>query len=176
MQKLLSILLIPSKNDENYLNKIIRNLGIHYHAPIFIPHLTIFADTIIEPETLKSIADEVFKSVKPFKVKVKKINHSEAFFKTVFIEFHLNKDLKNLFTILSKKTDKRAFSTFKPHISLIYKNMPEKERLKIIKTLNIKEEFEIGRVIINAPKEGEKDFLDVEHWQFLYEKTLGINE
>ena len=175
MQKLLSILLIPSKNGEDYLNKIIRNLGIHYHAPIFIPHLTILVDTMIEPEALKSIANEVFQNVKPFKIKTKKINQSEAFFKTVFIEFNMNKDLKNLFTVLSKKTDKRAFSTFKPHISLIYKNMPEKERLKIIKNLNIKDEFEIGRVLINAPKEGEEDFLNVEHWQFLYEKTLRVN-
>src|ERR1035437_480331 len=126
MKRLLSILLIPSKKDENYLDKIIRNLGIAYHAPVFVPHLTIIADTIIELKTLKSIVNEVFQNVKPFKIKVKKINQSEAFFKTVSIEFDLSNDLKNLFIVFSEKTDKRTLSTFKPHVSLIYyKNMPE---------------------------------------------------
>jgi 2'-5' RNA ligase len=175
MQQLLSILLVPSRNDEDYLGKIIRNLGIKHHTPIFIPHLTLFGDLIIEPGTLKSIVNEVFQNIKPFKIKVEKINQSEAFFKTVFIEFALNEDLKSLFTALAEKTDNRILSSFKPHISLIYKNMPEEEKLKIIGGLNIKSEFEIGKVVINAPKEGDKDFLNVERWQSLYEKSLGVN-
>jgi len=39
--------------------------------------------------------------------------------------------------------------------------MPKEDRLKIIKSLNIKNEFVINRVFINAPKERKKDFYDV---------------
>lgn len=173
MQELLSIWLVPSRSDEEYLTKIIHDLGANYNAPIFTPHLTLFDGIIIEPEALKSIVDDVFQNVQPFKIKVKGINESEAFFKTVFIEFELGNELETLFNAVSGKTDKRPFSVFKPHISLIYKIMPREEKLRIIENLNIKDEFEIDKVVINAPRINEKDFMDIEGWHSLYEKTLG---
>jgi len=173
MQQLLSILLVPTKDGENYLSKIIRDLGTRYQAPVFVPHLTLFGGIVMEPEVLKTIVGSVFENIRPFKVKKTKINQSELFFKTVFIEFELSEELQNLFMEVSKRTDNRNLSTFKPHISLLYKTMPEEEKLNIIETLNIKDEFEIGKVVINAPANPEdKDFLNVSGWRSLYEKPL----
>ena len=172
MDNFFSVLLIPQKDDKTYLSNIINNLGKDYDAPIFIPHLTLFGGIAIDFNKLKPIIDDVFKNAKPFTIKKLRINQSEAFFKTVFIEFDLDEELKRLFTVLSEKTDKRALSTFKPHISLIYKHMLEEEKLKIIETLNIKNEFEIAKVVICAPKEGDHDFLDIEGWRVFYKKRL----
>lgn len=172
MNNLLSVWLVPAKNDNVYLGNIINNLGKEYGSPTFDPHLTLFGNINIETEELKEAIDRVSNKIKPFKIKKTAISQSELFFKTVFIEFELNEELKNLFIALSRKTDNRDIATFKPHISLIYKTMPKEEKLKIIEKLDIKDEFLIDKVVVNAPKKGDKDFLNIESWRALYEKKL----
>lgn len=172
MDNFFSVWLVPQKEDENYLSNVIQELGKKNNSPIFTPHLTLFGDINIELDKLKSIIGDVFFNIKPFEIQKTRINQSEAFFKTVFIEFELNNTLKNLFTAFSEKTDKRNLSTFKPHVSLIYKTMPVDEKLNIIEKLNIKDAFTIDRVVITAPKEGEKGFLNVSGWRSLFTKQL----
>ena len=50
--------------------------------------------------------------------------------------------------------------------------MSDEEKLQIIESLNIKDNFTIGSIYINAPKNGEKDFLNVSGWQTVYKKEL----
>lgn len=172
MDDVLSVWLVPDEEDKKYLGQIIEDLGIRYNAPLFTPHLTLFGDLTIDLENLKAVVNEVFKNVKTFGIKKTRVNQSEKFFKTVFIEFEIDENLTNLFTAISRKTDNRDIYTFKPHLSLIYKIMTEKEKINIIKGLKIKDEFTIGSVYVNAPKKGSNDFMDVKGWRVLYEKEL----
>ena len=50
--------------------------------------------------------------------------------------------------------------------------MPENEKIKIVENLDLKKEYLIGSVYINAPKNSDKDFLNVEGWQTVYKKDL----
>ncbi|MGA2911835.1 MAG: 2'-5' RNA ligase family protein [Candidatus Levyibacteriota bacterium] len=172
MVNFFSVLLIPQEDDEVYLSNIIKKLGKEYHAPIFIPHLTLFGGITIDFDRLKSIIDNVFQNVKSFTIEKTGINQTEAFFKTVFIEFKRDENLSELFKTFSQKTDGRDLSTFKPHISLMYKILPEDEKSKIISKLDIKNEFTIGSVCVVAPKEGDKDFYDVDGWRIIYKKNF----
>lgn len=169
---LLSIWLVPKGNDLSNLSTIINDLADKYKSPVFTPHLTLFGDTKVDFQVLKSAVDEVFTNVKPFKVKSTGISQSELFFKTVFIEFNLDENLTNLFNNVSSKTDNRSIDSFKPHISLIYKMMPKEEKLKIIESLKVESEYTIGAAYIVAPKEGTDDFMDVEGWRILYKKSF----
>lgn len=172
MDTCFSVWLVPQKNDEKELTSIIDNLAKENDSPVFTPHLTLIGDTDIGFEDVKSAVDEVFANQPQFKIKAQGLNQSEAFFKTVFIEFEINDTLRNLFQAFSQRTDKRNIDNFKPHISLIYKLMPQDEKVKIINSLNIKDEYTIGGAYIVAPKEGDVDFLDVEGWRTLYKKRL----
>ncbi len=165
-----SVWLVPQEEKE--LSKIVKNLAQRYDSPAFIPHLTLLGGTTINFDDLRSTIDEVFEDERPFVIKKTKLNQSKLFFKTVFIEFELSDILKNLFTALSKKTDKSSVKNFKPHISLIYKLMPENEKLRIIKNLDLKNNFIVDSAYIVAPKQGDTDFLDVEEWIILYKKIL----
>ena len=172
MDNLFSVWLVPQRKEEKELNKIVKNLAKKYNSPIFIPHLTLLGNAMISFEALKSIVDEVFEDKKPLTIKKTKLNQSEQFFKTVFIEFELSDILKNFFIALSKKTDKSSVENFKPHISLIYKLMPESEKIRIIKSLDVKNNFIVDSAYIVAPKKGDADFLNVEGWRVLYKKSL----
>lgn len=172
MNNLFSVWLVPREKEEKELSKIVKNLTQKYNSPIFIPHLTLLGNVMTSFDDLKLAVDEVFEDKKAFTIRKTKLNQSEQFFKTVFIEFELNDILKNLFTALSEKTDKKSLENFKPHISLMYKLMPKDEKIRIIKNLDLKNNFTINDVYINAPKKGGTDFLDVEGWRVLYKKAL----
>ncbi len=170
MDNLFSVWLVPEEKDKEYLDKIIKRLAGKYSSPIFIPHLTLLPNAEININELKTAIEQVFQSVRPFKIKTERLNQSEAFFKTVFIEFELDEALKNLFLALSEKTDKRDLSTFKPHLSLMYKIMPEEEKIKIVNDLNTKDEFTIGSVMIN--KNDPNDYQNVNGWRIVYRKDF----
>lgn len=172
MKQLLSVWLVPKESDKNYLQTIIQNLAKEYDSPSFTPHLTLISDTNIKLNDLIKIIDEVFEKTKAFKIQKTNVSQSELFFKTVFIEFELNENLKTLFNNLSEKIDKRRIEEFNPHISLIYKKMSENEKLNIIKNLSIKNDFIIDKVVINAPGVGQNDFMDISSWRNVYEKKL----
>ena len=172
MKQLFAVWLAPQDNDKEYLQNIVNDLAVKYNAPKFIPHLTILGDTIIELEDLKKAIDNTFLSVKPFKIKTTKISQSDIFFKTLFAEFEKNDLLTKIFSDLEKNLPEKTEYIFNPHISLLYKNMPEKERIRLTKEINLKNTFTIDKVIINAPKNGDNDFLNIEGWQSAYTKIL----
>lgn len=172
MKELFSVWLVPQKDDEEELTNTVNNLATEHSSPIFNPHLTLIGDVSVSYENLKSAVDETALNQSEFTVKSAGLNQSEAFFKTVFIEFEINETLKNLFQTLSQKTDKRSIDTFKPHISLMYKLMPEEEKRKIIQSLSVKNGYTMGSLYIVAPKVGDSDFMDVEGWRILYKKDL----
>lgn len=165
-----SVWIIPEVKDREYLQNIINNLAIKYNSPVFIPHMTLSGDIRLSIDEIEFAVEEIFKNTKPFKIKKTRVNQSELFFKTVFIEFELDKNLKNLYSLLSGKIRKDDLFAFKPHISLIYKFMPEEEKLKIIEKLHIKNEFTIGSVMVN--KMDPDNYQNVKAWKIVYSKKL----
>ncbi len=172
MDDLFSVWLVTQENDEEYLSKMVKDLAHEYQSPTFTPHLTLLGGINSNFEDLKDAIDKTFDTIKPFKIKKTRLNQSELFFKTVFIEFELDENLQNVFTTLSDNTDKGSIEEFKPHISLMYKTMREEEKLKVIEKLSVKDEFLIDSVYIQAPKQGDHDFLNVEGWRIFYKKKL----
>lgn len=172
MKQLFAIWTVPQDKDKEYLQKIVDDLSQKYNAPKFIPHLTFLGDTIIELNDLKNAIDKTFLDVKPFTAKTIKVSQSEVFFKTLFVEFEKDNFFTNLFNNLKLNLPQQTDYVFKPHISLLYKEMPEEERIKLTKEIKIKDEIIIDKIIINAPKDGETDFLNIEGWQSLYTKIL----
>lgn len=172
MNNLFSVWLVPREKEEKELSKIVKNLTQKYNSPIFIPHLTLLGNVMTSFDDLKLAVDEVFEDKKAFTIRKTKLNQSEQFFKTVFIEFELDDNLKKLFKLLSSRTDNKSLKSFKPHISLIYKILPANEKIKIIKRVSIKNTFIINRIFIVSPKKGDDDFMDVKTWRILYKKNL----
>ena len=172
MENFFSIWLVPQDDDKLYLEKVIFKLANENYSPAFTPHLTICGDITITLEKLKSAFDNAFNQAKPFKIKKTGVGQSEDFFKTVYIEFEINQELRDLFLKLSEGTDKRLIENFKPHMSLIYKKMPKDEKLAIIDKLYLKNEYTIGAAYLTAPKKGKRDWYDVKDWRILYKKRF----
>jgi hypothetical protein len=120
---LVSIWLIPSPKDAQYIQAIINNLAATYQAPVFDSHCTLYSPTDLPAAELKQILEQSANNMKSFYVKKAAISHTENIWKTIFIEL-----LRS------------------PHISLLYKEIPDKKKEDIIRNLQVKNSFKMDKI------------------------------
>lgn len=173
MNTVYSVCLIPDKEGEAFLDSIIISLAQKYSTYPFIPHLTIYGATPASKEKINKAVDVALKNIKPFIVKVNRLNYSDDFKKTLFIEFEMNKSLQKIHSTLRSKLKSYKDYLLNPHLSLIYKhNLPDEEKIKIINSLEMKKEFTFGRCAIISATRSLIEETDVTDWQTVYEKIL----
>ena len=85
------------------MQSIVNRLAEDNNSPTFTPHLTLIGDVEIQLEPFRRAVDEVFEGINAFYIKATAVNFSEKFAKSVFIEFELDENLKNLFIEISKE-------------------------------------------------------------------------
>lgn len=172
MKDLLSVWMTFSKEDELYLQKIIVALGKEYGAPVFRPHLTIYGGSPSETMQGKEAVIKAIVGIKPFEVYLEKLDFTDDFFKTVFISLFDHPLLSHISWDLKQSLEPASGYSFKPHISLIYKELSTEKKQEIIKKLNIKESFTVQKITVSIPGSGKKDWRDIASWQTLFEKDL----
>ena len=161
-----AIWLTFSKNDRDYLKKIIDELAEKYQAPKFEPHITIYGLVDSEMILLESIAKEITLNHNSFPVEKSEILQSEELWKTVYVELKMNDQLKLIYKNLKRHFEKIVKYEFNPHISLIYKILSMEEKIKIINELDIKNKFMVNKLVV------QEFFPEVEKWKIVKEYNL----
>ena len=161
-----AIWLTFSKNDRDYLKKIIDKISEEYHAPKFEPHITIYGLVDSEIKLIDNIAKEAILNCNSFLVRKSEILQSDNLWKTVFIELKMNEHLESIHKNIKKHFEKISKYKFNPHISLIYKILPTEEKIKIINELDIKNEFRIENLAV------QKFFPEIEKWKIVKKYNL----
>ena len=137
------------KEDNNYLEHIIKDLATQYHSPFFIPHITVYGLVNTNIETIDNLILESIKDVKPFLIEKNSINYSDDFWKTLFIEIQQNQYLNSINKKITNGLSKFSNYEFSPHISIIYKKMNENEKKFIVRNLNVKNNFLVSKIVIH---------------------------
>ena len=143
---LISIWLIPALEDAQYLQAIINNLSTNYQAPVFSPHCTLYSPIDLPKAELKKILERSAKNMKSFYVKKTMISHTEDIWKTIFIELLRSSELEQLQQAVISQFQVEQPYEFSPHISLLYKEIPEKKKEDIIRNLQVKNSFKINKI------------------------------
>ena len=143
---MVSIWLIPTQEDAQYLQTIINNLAATYQAPVFNTHCTLYSPTDLPALELRKILERSAKNMKSFYVKKVMISHTENIWKTIFIELLVSPELEQLHQAVISQFPKEQPYEFLPHISLIYKEMPYKEKEDIIRNLQVKNSFKMDKI------------------------------
>lgn len=161
-----AIWLTFSKNDRNYLKRIIDEISEKYNAPKFEPHITVYGLVNLEMSLIDNIVSEVTLNHNSFSVKKSEILQSNELWKTVYIELKMDSNLESIHKNLKKHLEKISKYEFKPHISLIYKILSTEEKIKIINELDTKSEFIIENLAV------QKFFSDIEKWKIVKKYNL----
>ncbi|MFB5638056.1 MAG: 2'-5' RNA ligase family protein [Nitrosarchaeum sp.] len=161
-----AIWLTFSKNDRDYLKKIIDQIAEKYNAPKFEPHITVYGLIDSKMSSIDTVIKETTLNCDSFLVKKSEVLQSDDLWKTVYIELKMNEQMKLIHKNLKKHFEKILKYQFNPHISLIYKILSSEEKNKIINELKIKNEFRVDKLAI------QKFSPDIEKWEIVKEYSL----
>ena len=143
---MVSIWLIPAPADAQYLQGIINNLAATYQAPVFNTHCTLYSPTDLPALEIKKILEQSAKNIKSFCVKKAAISHTENIWKTIFIELLKSPELEQLQQAVISQFPNGQPYEFLPHISLLYKEIPDKKKEDIIRNLQVKNSFKMNKI------------------------------
>ena len=158
-----SIWLIPTKNDQAYLQNIVHGLSLEYKAPLFSPHCTLYSPIDIAKSELEEILDYVASGSSPLSVKIDKLKFTSNIWKTVLEN---SQQLIQLQQKLIREIPLPHQYDFSPHISLIYKSMSTRKKKGIIEKLSLKSTYKMDK--ISAVETGS----DVINWKNITEMKL----
>ena len=143
-----AIWLLPDEKDTRFLEAIINNLSQEFNSPKFLPHITAYGLVDIDLTIVEDAVENSIDEIKPFIVKKSGIGYSDDIWKSLFINIASNNELDLINSKLSYILGRYVQYKFSPHISLMYKNMEKMEKIKILESLRIKNEFEINKIAI----------------------------
>jgi hypothetical protein len=144
---------------------VIRILAKQFDAPSFKPHLTLCVAA--GEKSSRRLLSQIRSG--PIRLRVRRVEHSPRFTKTLFLRFTPNRSL----TRLAAEVGCNPKSLGDPHLSLLYRQLPAAIRRELAATIK----FPFRDVVFDAitvmsalsPVESHRD---IESWRILGTKRL----
>ena len=165
--------LIPAEPAHSFFQTAINDLARRYDAPVFEPHVTIHVGANRASEAESAIS-QAARASKPIRLKPLEIGHSSQFIKTLFVQFALNPDLRQLNEIIRNAARDLSHYELNPHLSLLYAKIPAVVRHELAASINVP----FSEVTFNAVKavrciSPTQNRPDVEAWRVILKEDLG---
>jgi len=128
--------LIPSEPAHSYFQEIINDLACRYDAPAFEPHTTIHVGADRADAAEKALAD-AGRECKLIGLTPLGIDQSDEFIKTLFVQFAMTAELRKINDIIRQVADDSSHYELRPHLSLLYKNLPAATRRELAVSINL---------------------------------------
>lgn len=166
----LSVWAVPSAKNRHKLESSIRDLVESHHAPFFTPHVTLFVAQVPFDEMAGCTAflGQTNDELHPFTLESQKVDESDFFWKTLFIQFGMTDELMNLYERLRNEFGKYAekpddIYKINPHLSLLYKDIPQTERQRMAASYTPPQTIEFDTLGYNI-QHPHTDPFDIPHW------------
>lgn len=162
--------LLPAKPERELFCTVIRILRKELRAPNFEPHLTLFVAT-----KEGQPAGQALRLIRsgPIRLKVRGVAYSSKFTKTLFVRFKSSPALRKLTTDLGRAIKFSAKSPADPHVSLLYKKVPQRVKKELAGAIKLpirSVRFDsIVAVRLTLPV---RTGADVESWRIIASKKL----
>lgn len=168
----ISFWLVPSRHDRRLLTGLINRLADRYGAPRFMPHITLHSTQIAENESPLQVLESATKGMSPFKLELLDVDHGPDRFKSIYIRLDCN-PVAPLTAALRASCRHPGSYQFDGHLSLLYLQLPAKERVKISLSLQLPQgPLCFDSVIAITPGPGQNTFDDVRQWRIVAQVGL----
>jgi 2'-5' RNA ligase len=164
--------LMPAEPARSSFQTFIQDLVRRYDAPVFEPHVTTHVGANHANAAEKALS-KAARECQPINLKALGIDHSDEFIKTLFVQFAPNRNLWQLNAIIRNATQDSSHYELKPHLSLLYKNIPAVARCELANSINLP----FAEVTFDALKavrciSPTQNRADVEAWRVVARKQL----
>jgi hypothetical protein len=128
--------LVPAEPARTFFASITRELAARFPAPVFEPHLTVYAGPggAVDPNEVLSRA---LAEHGPLQLSVRDVRSSDQFTKTVFVQFEDDPRLAEISFALRRASADDANYELNPHLSLIYKTMETAVKSELANSIRI---------------------------------------
>ena len=164
--------LVPAEPARSYFDSLIRNLAARYDAPVFEPHMTIYT-TGRSDKNAADLLQRVLTASGVYRLRVRDIDCSDEFTKTLFVQFEPNEDVTQLTHDLQRASALKHEYEFNPHLSLIYKTLPRETKVDIANSVNLpfnEVQFDAAKAVISPSDIQSRE--DVEGWRVVATEKL----
>ena len=172
----LSYWLLPSATDRAFFQDIINALASTYEAPDFEPHVTLYSGAYSPQDNPEANLQLATNGIQHVRLRVETILYSDAFTKTLFVQFHPSPILAKISETLRNAVAVPSGYLLNPHLSLIYKQMSLETKQHLASSLHLPQSEisfdEVGAVMSSGSTQSPED---VERWDTVYRKKLPGN-
>jgi 2'-5' RNA ligase len=166
---ILAYWLVPAAPRKDFLASRIADLASRFEAPLFEPHVTVYAAKEANLEAL----NRVVAGYQAFRLTVRYIQCSDEFTKSVYVQFDPSKALSQLSREIRQASGSREEYQLDPHLSLMYKKMTRDERMEIASSIWLpftEVVFDTAKVVICPTPIRSRE--DVEAWRVVATQSL----
>ena len=151
--------LLPAAPARKFFRAIVARLAAEYDAPVFQAHLTLGLGSPAMPERVLR---------EPIRLRERGVHGAARFSKTLFVRFEPTPEWKEL-----RKSLGITATTFDPHLSLLYKNLPMEKKTQLAASIRLPFStvtFDTIQVVHCLSPTGTR--ADVESWKVLASQRL----
>ena len=157
--------LVPDRAAHSRLSRIIDNLARELDAPPFEPHVTLYVGERAAEDNIEAMLAGVAASMGPVDLTARATGHTEALFKTLFVEFEADARPHALYRALRAGLARQVDYNLQPHLSLIYKVLPEAKRRELAAHYDLCGQRIVFDHIAAVRPAGEDDhWMDIRGW------------
>lgn len=157
--------LIPAEPARNFFASIIAELAARFDAPLFEPHVTIYAAGN-GGKNAEQILPQALDGTTPIRLSILDIQYSDEFTKTVFAQFEPSRALSELCRALQHASALHHEYQLNPHLSLIYKKMTLSAKIAAVASVRLpftEVLFDSVKAIVSPARVESRE--DVEAWR-----------
>jgi len=135
-QTVIAYWLIPSEPAHSFFQRTINDLAHRNDAPVFEPHVTIHVGAD-RADAAKDALRDAARECKLIGLTPLGIDQSDEFIKTLFVNFPVSAELRNINGIVRQACKDSSHYQLKPHLSLLYKNLAAATRRELAASINV---------------------------------------
>ena len=135
-QTVIAYWLVPSEPAHSFFQRIINDFARQYDAPVFEPHVTVYVGAD-RADAAENALEEAARKCKHTALTPAGIDQSDKFIKTLFVRFAMNAQLGKINGIIRHAANDSSQYELKPHLSLLYKNLPAATRSELAVSITV---------------------------------------
>ena len=122
--------LMPAEPLKMQLHSVVRKLAREFDGPEFDPHVTIYYGPS-NPTEAEAITKKLAEGFSPLDLRMRYLDQSEVYEKTVFIQFDPSETLNRMRNLINDSLAMPTGYVLNPHLSLLYKDISEAKRREL---------------------------------------------
>jgi len=173
MPRHVSYWLVPVATERAVFQELIETLASTHDAPRFVPHVTIYSGASPADEHPADILARSTQQVHRVRLQIDRILATEAFTKTLFVQFHPLTRLRQMTEAMRRLSLQPSAYALNPHLSLMYKTLSQPEARRTAATIQLPMAAvsfdEVGAIVsLGTTRTAE----DVRRWQVVWRQRL----